>query len=71
MLGDLPPSSNVTGIMLLDAYCIIRRPVVVSPMKATLLTLELYAKGLPASGPKPCTILTTPSGIKSLIRFMK
>ncbi len=36
MFGDLPPSSSVTGIRFSDAYCMIRRPVVVSPVKATL-----------------------------------
>jgi hypothetical protein len=40
----------------------IRRPVVVSPVKATLATLGLDASGLPASTPKPCTTLTTPLG---------
>jgi hypothetical protein len=36
MLGDLPPSSSVTGIKFSDAYCMISRPVVVSPVNATL-----------------------------------
>ncbi len=62
MLGDLPPSSSVTGMMFSDAYCMISRPVVVSPVKATLATRLDCASGLPASTPKPCTTLTTPGG---------
>ena len=38
------------------------RPVVVSPVKATLATRLLEASGLPASRPKPSTTLTTPFG---------
>ena len=34
--GDLPPSSSVTGIRFWLAYCMISRPVVVSPVKAIL-----------------------------------
>ena len=62
MLGDLPPNSNVIGIKFCDAYCIINLPVVVSPVKATFLILLEDAKGLPASKPKPLTMLTTPGG---------
>ena len=40
----------------------ISRPVVVSPVKATLATRLDCASGLPASTPKPCTTLTTPGG---------
>ena len=36
MLGDLPPSSSVTGIRFWLAYCMISRPVEVSPVKAIL-----------------------------------
>ena len=36
MLGLLPPSSSVTGIRFWLAYCMISRPVVVSPVKAIL-----------------------------------
>ena len=62
MLGDLPPSSSVTGIRFSEAYCMISRPVVVSPVKATFATRGLWASGLPASTPKPCTTFTTPLG---------
>jgi hypothetical protein len=36
MFGDLPPSSSVTGIRFWLAYCMISRPVEVSPVKAHL-----------------------------------
>src|ERR1700760_1228580 len=36
MLGLLPPSSSVTGIRFWLAYCMISRPVVVSPGNAIL-----------------------------------
>jgi hypothetical protein len=34
ILGDLPPSSNVTGIIFSVAYCITKRPVGVEPVNA-------------------------------------
>ena len=71
MLGDLPPNSKVTGMMFLDAYCMINCPVVVSPVKAILLILGLEAKGLPASKPKPFTTLSTPAGRISSINSIK
>ena len=70
MLGDLPPSSSVTGIRFSAAYCMISRPVVVSPVKAILAIRGLEASGLPASTPKPCTTLTTPLGRMSAISSM-
>ncbi len=63
--GDLPPSSSVTGTMFSDAYCMISLPVVVSPVNATLATRGLWASGLPASTPKPWTMLRTPGGSAS------
>ena len=35
-VGLFPPSSSVTGMRFCEAYCMISRPVVVSPVKATL-----------------------------------
>ena len=67
MFGDLPPSSSVTGMMFCDAYCMISRPVVVSPVKAILAMRGLEASGLPASRPKPLTTLSTPGGSRSPI----
>src|ERR1700691_4150058 len=46
MFGDLPPSSSVTGIRFWLAYCMISRPVVVSPVKAILGTRELQANSV-------------------------
>ncbi|MNV70395.1 hypothetical protein D3C71_1633610 [compost metagenome] len=65
--GDLPPSSSVTGIRFWLAYCMIRRPVEVSPVKAILAIRGLLASGLPASRPKPLTTLSTPGGSRSPI----
>ena len=65
IFGDLPPNSSVTGIRFWLAYCMISRPVVVSPVKAILATRELEASGLPASRPKPLTMLSTPGGSRS------
>src|SRR6202020_1895082 len=67
MFGLLPPSSEVTGIRFWLAYCMISRPVVVSPVNDTLAIRLLDASGLPASAPKPLTTLTTPGGNRSPI----
>ena len=44
------------------AYCMISRPVVVSPVNAILAMRLFWASGLPASTPKPLTTLSTPGG---------
>ena len=44
-----------------------RRPVVVSPVKAIFEMRFDEASGLPASRPKPLTTLTTPAGSRSPI----
>src|SRR6267378_6938054 len=62
MFGLLPPSSSVTGMRFWLAYCMINRPVVVSPVNAILAILFEDANGLPASNPKPLTTLSTPAG---------
>ncbi|MNY06898.1 hypothetical protein D3C86_1396780 [compost metagenome] len=67
MLGDLPPSSSVTGMMFCEAYCMISRPVVVSPVNAIFAMRLLEASGLPASRPKPVTTFSTPGGSMSPI----
>ena len=54
-----------------EAYCMIRRPVVVSPVKATFRIRGLEASGLPASVPKPLTTFTTPGGSRSPITDMR
>ena len=71
MFGLLPPSSRVTGLMFSLAYCMISRPVVVSPVKATLATRALEASGLPASTPKPLTMFSTPGGSRSPTRLIR
>ena len=63
--GLFPPSSSVTGMTFSDAYCMMSRPVVVSPVKAIFAIRLLEASGLPASTPKPFTTLSTPSGSRS------
>ena len=67
MFGLLPPSSRLTGIRFWLAYCMISRPVVVSPVKAILRIRLEEASGLPASAPNPLTTLSTPSGRMSAI----
>ena len=57
----------MTGIRFWLAYCMISRPVVVSPVKAILAMRGLDASGLPASRPKPLTMLSTPGGSRSPI----
>ena len=67
MFGDLPPNSSVTGIIFCEAYCMINRPVVVSPVNAIFAIRDELAKGLPASKPKPLTTFNTPGGRRSPI----
>src|ERR1700735_5678943 len=57
MFGDLPPSSTVDGIRFCAAYCIISRPVTVSPVKDTLAIRGFAASALPISAPGPVTTL--------------
>jgi hypothetical protein len=71
MLGLFPPSSRVTGMMFWLAYCMINRPVVVSPVKAILRIRLDDASGFPASIPKPFTTLITPGGSRSAMRSIK
>ena len=67
MLGDLPPNSNVIGMIVSAAYCMICLPVVVSPVKAILAIRGLRASGAPTSEPWPKTTLSTPGGSTSPI----
>ena len=55
----------MTGIRFSLAYCMISRPVVVSPVNAILRMRLLDASGLPASTPNPLTMLSTPGGSRS------
>ena len=65
MFGDLPPSSTVDGMRFWAAYCMISRPVTVSPVKAILAIRGLVASALPISAPGPVTTLITPGGTTS------
>ena len=65
MFGDLPPSSSVTGMRFSAAYCIISRPVVVSPVNPIFAIFGLVARALPTSAPGPVTTLMTPGGTTS------
>ncbi len=49
----------------------ISRPVVVSPVKAIFAMRLFEASGLPASSPKPLTMLSTPGGKRSAIISMR
>ena len=60
MFGDLPPSSVVEGMMFWAAYCMISRPVTVSPVNAILAIRFFCASALPISPPGPLTTLITP-----------
>ena len=67
MFGDLPPSSVVEGMMFWAAYCMISRPVAVSPVKAIFAIRLLVASAFPISAPGPSTTLITPGGTISPI----
>src|SRR3989475_9855776 len=62
MLADLPPSSRVTFLMVLEASCCTRRPTSVEPVSATLSTSGLVHISSPHSAPLPWTTLTAPLG---------
>ena len=65
MLGDLPPSSRVTGTRLSAAAFMMIEPVVVSPVKAIFEIRSEPDRAAPASSPKPLTMLSTPFGSRS------
>ena len=52
-------------MMFCAAYCMISRPVTVSPVKPTLAIRGLAASALPISPPGPVTTLITPGGTMS------
>mmetsp|Transcript_15706 Transcript_15706/g.37190 ORF Transcript_15706/g.37190 Transcript_15706/m.37190 type:complete len:203 (-) Transcript_15706:305-913(-) len=70
MLGDLPPSSTVTGIRLSAASRSTAVPVGVEPVKAIFAMPLLCASAAPASDPYPVTTLSTPAGTVSLMSSM-
>ena len=71
MFGLLPPSSRVTGIRFCQAYCMISRPVVVSPVNAILAIRLLDASGLPASDAEAVDHVEHPAGSRSPINEIR
>src|SRR6185437_5942919 len=61
--GFLPPSSKCTRFKVGAPCAMIADPVALSPTKPIALIAGCSVKALPASSPKPCTVLSTPSGI--------
>ena len=51
--------------MFWAAYCMISRPVTVSPVNAILAIRLFEASALPISAPGPLTMLSTPGGTMS------
>ena len=62
IVGDLPPSSSVTGISLSAARRASARPVVVPPVNDTFFTSGCFTIASPITEPLPGTTLTTPFG---------
>src|SRR5947208_14747163 len=62
MNGDLPPSSNDTGVRLAAASPYTVCAVAGEPVKATRSTSGCPVRGAPAPAPVPCTMLSTPGG---------
>ena len=62
IIGSLPPSSSVTRVTLSAASFMIRLPVSVWPVNATLFTLGCDTSASPISEPEPCTMFSTPGG---------
>ena len=58
----LPPSSSDAGIKRSPQRAASRRPVTVPPVKLTARTAGQSTIACPASGPSPCTMLSTPAG---------
>ena len=62
MFGDLPPSSSVHFLIVLEASCMIRRPTTVEPVNDTLSTSGCEASSSPTVAPPPVITFTTPLG---------
>src|SRR6185312_12156800 len=60
--GFLPPSSKWTRFRVFAPCAMIADPVALSPTKPIALIAGCSVSALPASSPKPCTVLSTPSG---------
>ena len=66
MLGDLPPSSKRTRVMLRATDAAIALPIAVDPVNATLSTLGSLTSASPAATP-PVTTLKTPGRKSSFL----
>ena len=62
IIGDLPPSSSVTGISFAAAVCETMRPTSTLPVNVTLRTLGCATSGPPHAGPKPDSTFRQPGG---------
>ena len=62
IVGDLPPSSSVTGMSFSAASFASARPVVVPPVNETFFTSGCFTIASPITEPLPGTMLTTPRG---------
>src|ERR1041384_985593 len=62
MLGDLPPSSNVTRFTVSAACLTMILPTAALPVNAILLTSGCCTSGAPQVSPNPVMTLTTPGG---------
>jgi hypothetical protein len=67
MLGDLPPSSSVTGRICRALAIMTRSPVARDPVKDRWSTSGWSASAAPASAPKPVTTLRTPAGTPAAV----
>ena len=61
-LGDFPPSSSATFLMVGAASSDTRRPARVEPVKEIMSTSGCAASASPTTGPVPVTRLNTPGG---------
>ena len=62
-LIDLPPSSRKTGFTVAAAAAMIRRPVAVEPVKATMSTSGEVERTSPTRWSDDATMFTTPGGM--------
>src|ERR1700757_3869831 len=68
--GFLPPSSKCTRFSVLAPCAMIAEPVALSPTKPIALMAGCSVSALPASSPKPCTVLSTPSGTPASLTIL-
>src|ERR1700733_6093781 len=70
--GFLPPSSKCTRFKVGAPCAMMAEPVALSPTNPIAFIAGCSVNALPASSPRPCTVLSTPSGTPAcLTRFAK